>query len=724
MAQERGRLTKALSSLKEMVFPRQSWRMWSMPRSGFNYGKEVGDGTASSTVMAPLNWIARTFPAAPIALWKILDDGQEDQELDHDLVRLLHRPNKHYTGKLLWQATSLDYYISGNAYWLKLRNRRGRGVPAELWWVPSTMIKPVGSEDGKIFIEYYDYRPNGVQVKLDPEDVVHFRFGLDKENQRLGMSPMASVLREVFTDDEAANYTASLLKNMGVPGIVISPKEGGTGGPASEDVKATKEYMRTQFTGDKRGEPLVMSGPTDVETFGFSPEQMNLKDLRRVPEERVTAVLGIPAIVAGLGAGLDRSTFANFAEARKAAYESNTIPAQEVMAEDIRFQLLPDFEADPFKFLVAFDLSKVRILQEDEHKRAERLDIGVKGGWIKRGEARREMGFEATEADNVYLVPIALVETPVSEDGKLIEPVIPDEPLSEGDPEVPGIQAGKITYEEQKTRILVKGLKEKHDGSLTKSQQKYQQVLIKMLDRDAIVLRKALQTGLTKDFAGLGTKAAKAFKEIIEPEDLTKGRDPEGIKLADELVAHQVVLELKLNEWMEEHLTKQLGASAARVITKTLGTVQDSLNIEIELPDSATAKLIEEGGKRAGLVDIEKQTKAAIMRAIAKGREDKLDPNAIAKLIESEVPKGRFVNAGAAYRAEVIALTEVKYAQNKAAIAVYEASAHIKECIAFDGTGDEACAERNGQTYSFSDAEVVAEEEHPQGNLAFAPVVG
>jgi hypothetical protein len=83
-----------------------------------------------------------------------------------------------------------------------------------------------------------------------------------------------------------------------------------------------------------------MTGKTKVEQFGFSPEQLLLRELRRIPEERVTAVLGVPAIVAGLGAGLDRSTFTNMAEAREAAYESGIIPTQRIIAEDIRFQLL------------------------------------------------------------------------------------------------------------------------------------------------------------------------------------------------------------------------------------------------------------------------------------------------------------------------------------------------------------------------------------------------
>lgn len=429
---------KAISNTyKRMVHPRQQgWNLWNVAGQDVNYSREVGDGTNSSTVMAPLNWIGRTFPAAPIEINKVLTDGQEELVTGHDLVRLLHRPNPAYTGKLLWQATAMDYYVDGNAYWLKLRNRT-KGV-SELWWVPSSMIEPMESlTDESVFIDYYSYKPNGAEVKLSPDDVVHFRYGIDPDNQRKGRSPMKSVLREVFSDDEAAKYTASILRNMGVPGIIISPKDGNTDIPNPKDLK---ESIDKGVTGTKKGSTFVATAAVDIEQFGFSPEQMNLKELRRVPEERVTAVLGIPAIVCGLGAGLDRSTFANFSEARKAAYESNIIPAQEVMAEDIRFQLLPDFEVDPMAWNINFDLSGVRILQEDENKLAERMNIGVANGWIKRSEARRELGLEAEDYDEVYLMPLNLTETVPGEEKEEnpLAPLLPIPPTEETEePEKP-----------------------------------------------------------------------------------------------------------------------------------------------------------------------------------------------------------------------------------------------------------------------------------------------
>ena len=68
--------------------------------------------------------------------------------------------------------------------------------------------------------------------------------GIDPNNTRKGLSPLASLYREIFTDDEAANMTASLMRNIGVPGVVLSPAN--TSGPTGrfkdpEEMKARLE---------------------------------------------------------------------------------------------------------------------------------------------------------------------------------------------------------------------------------------------------------------------------------------------------------------------------------------------------------------------------------------------------------------------------------------------------------------------------------------------------
>lgn len=400
---------KGVRSLSRMVFRRAPSAAWSWARSSFDYLAEVGNGTSSSTVMAPLLWIARTFPEAPPALWRIAPEGHEEQVRRHPLLSLLRRPNPYYQGPILWMATQVDWNVDGNAYWIILRDKSG--IPRELWWAPSWMMTPCGDEND--FVSHYEYRPGTETVYLPREDVVHLRNGMDPDDQRKGYSPLKSVLREVFTDDEAARFSASLLRNMGVPGVVVSP-DGGTAGP--DDVAATKEYFKQAFSGDKRGEPLVMKGPTTVAQFGFSPEQLVLRDLRKIPEERVTAVIGIPAIVAGLGAGLDRSTFTNMSEAREMAYESKIIPDQRIQAETIWAQLLsawvPETQLEEWRF--GFDLSKVRVLQDDQDRLMTRMAAGVSVGAVKRADLRRAVGLPVADdgSDDVYLIPLNIAEVP------------------------------------------------------------------------------------------------------------------------------------------------------------------------------------------------------------------------------------------------------------------------------------------------------------------------
>jgi hypothetical protein len=147
-----------------------------------------------------------------------------------------------------------------------------------------------------------------------------------------------------------------------------------------------------------------------VDVLSFSPEKMNLKDMRRVPEERITATLGIPAIVVGLGAGLDRSTFANYAEARESAYESFIIPNQRRFAADLKSQLLPDF-GDTAGVAIQFDTSGVRVLQDDENAKAQRWINLVNGGLAMVSEGRNAVGLPVEPEHDVFLRPANLIET-------------------------------------------------------------------------------------------------------------------------------------------------------------------------------------------------------------------------------------------------------------------------------------------------------------------------
>lgn len=356
----------------------------------------------NSAVMACVKFATRAFPEAPLVVERLNGDVWEAQR-KHGLTALVAKPNPYYSGTLLWSATLLSLMVDGNAYWLRLRGAGGAGKTRELWYLPHFSVTPK-CEPGDAYVSYYEYRAKGQVFRLPPEDVVHFRDGIDPEQPMLGLSPLKSVAREILTDNEIAQYSHSILRNMGVVGVLITPKDSQS---VFEDGHA--ELIKARFsattTGNLRGEPLVLDAPLDVQSPGWSPKDLEVDVLRQVPESRICAVLGIHPTVVGLSVGLEHSTFSNMREAREMAYESFIIPMQALCADALNGQLLPDL-GDEHAERCRFDTSQVRVLQEDENSKAERLGKAYQFGGIKRSEYRAALGYDSTPEDEFYFTDL------------------------------------------------------------------------------------------------------------------------------------------------------------------------------------------------------------------------------------------------------------------------------------------------------------------------------
>jgi HK97 family phage portal protein len=416
---------QAVKRFTAMIFSRSTWTLaWGgLPTSRFDFRGMVGDGSGSSIVAACLRFLTTTFPEAPLQVVRLESDGGRTVLPAHPLVLLLERPNAAYSGPILWAALLSDLFLAGNAYIAKVRSRGGKVV--ELWWLPQQLVTPRWPESGdsSVWVSHYDYSPNGQPIRLDVLDVVHLRYRLDPQNPRLGTSPLASVMAEIWSDMEAQAFSAALLRNTGVPGVIISP-DAEKATINQPDAEMMKSNFMQKFGGDHRGEPMVVQGAIKATILSFTPEQMNLTSLRRLPEERVCAVLGVPAVVAGMGVGMDHSIYNNVSQAREAAYEELVIPLQRLLAADLSTQLLGEF-GDSGALRIQFDLSQVKVLQEDQDKIMLRAGIGFKDGILTRAEARELVGMPAEEVDNVFALPVQMGLIARDQDAADLAPALP-----------------------------------------------------------------------------------------------------------------------------------------------------------------------------------------------------------------------------------------------------------------------------------------------------------
>ena len=180
--------------------------------------------------------------------------------------------------------------------------------------------------------------------------------------------------------------------------------------------------------------------------------------------------------------------------------------------------------------------------------------------------------------------------------------------------------------------------------------------------------------------------------------------------------------EAALNRWRQDELVpifEEIWFRTGHITTLTLRRS----GVQVTQRDRIQQALLRSGGKRAGLVDLHHDTKVALFRALDRARADGAGPRQIGRMIRSEVPAGRFRFAGSGYRATMIARTEILHSQRIGSLESYKKSNVVKEVMAYDGTEHDECAERNGQIFSFADADAETASTHPNCVLAWGPVL-
>lgn len=665
--------------LQAMSHPRR-WLMFSLQGTKFDYFKAVGDGQEASVVMAPVFWIARNSIQARPEVLRI-DKEEPERVIDHDLLKLLKNPNPFYNGKMMQMATLISLCTAGDSYLIKVRN--GRGKIAELWYAPHYMMSPEVFPGNELvsYIDYYKYTPGGEEIKLDPSEVVHFRHGINPRNTRQGISPMAPAIREIYSDIESANFTGALLHNFGVPGVIISPDNWDSQATPG-DAKEVKEKFKETFGGDRRGEPLVMTGPTKVSEFGFSPDKMSLDKIRNVSEERVCALLGVQPSVIGLGTGLQQTKVgATMVENRRSSWEDGILPFLDILSGGITDSILPEFETNPAPFEFHYNVSMVRALQESQDALWKRVNLGIRGGWVRVDLGQTMVGIEPDPSQAVYLRGANIFEVPAK------------------------------AAPEHWARGLKLPLQINTNGHALLSKARPPRNAVRLMAqfaRDQAALEKQLYTEILKVLDELGIALEQSTLDVL------------GAKQDERIAAEMIFEGVALLEF-ESRMREVLEAHYGRVADSTVSAVNAAMNVQIRIPDPVAREIVATGGRRAGLIDLSTSTRRRLFAELAEGQRLGLGVPKIARNVRAFVPAGPWGTPQ--IRSRVIARTETLHAQRVSALHTYREMDATASVMVFDarlGATDDECEALDGQVVTQEEAWALADEEHPNGTRSFA----
>lgn len=155
----------------------------------------------------------------------------------------------------------------------------------------------------------------GEPVFYDVDEVAHWAPMPDPLSEWRGMSWMTPVLREINADTSMTQHLQGFLDNAATPNLLLRYKDKLN----PQTLNSIKDRWQARFGGPKgAGATVVLDEGGDVTVVGSTLESMRYAEIRSGGEGRIASAAGVPAIVAGLQAGLDAATYSNYKMAQRA----------------------------------------------------------------------------------------------------------------------------------------------------------------------------------------------------------------------------------------------------------------------------------------------------------------------------------------------------------------------------------------------------------------------
>ena len=332
---------------------------------------------SQESVRTVVSFLARNVAQLGLHMFERVGDDDRRRMSDHPMALMLKQPNPWTTKYRFIQALVCDFAIYDRAYWLKTRiTPESNGLVR----IPPQIVTPEGDNW---------LTPNGFKVDgtsgtriYKADEVVYFRgYGLDKD---IGISPLEALRRTLREEYAAGEMREQVMRNGArMSGYLERPKDAPEWSDTARD--RFKRNWQAQYSGagpGAGGTPILEDG------MQFKPVSQTARDLqyiesRKLTREEVAAAYFVPPPMIGI---LDHATFSNITVQQRMLYTETLGPWLSMIQEEIELQLLKDFEPEPRRFYVEFNLREK--LSGAFEERADAIAKAVGGPTMTINEAR------------------------------------------------------------------------------------------------------------------------------------------------------------------------------------------------------------------------------------------------------------------------------------------------------------------------------------------------
>jgi HK97 family phage portal protein len=244
--------------------------------------------------------IVRNIGQLDLRLYEELSESEREARPDHPAALSLRYPNEQTSSDSFTRSMFKDFLLFDNAYALL---EPAPGGQLSLNRMPAHMVEILGSSMFRA--EGYRLRRfDGTFVDFDADSVLHWR-GENPHDPRIGLSKL-DTLRSVVAEDAALQQATVELANSGMtePTWVFRPLEAPEwSNPARQGFEEdlTNRLKRRNKT------PVVLEEGMELRSFGVSPKDAQMMEVRRWAIEQVAREYGVPLGMVGLAEDVEQA---------------------------------------------------------------------------------------------------------------------------------------------------------------------------------------------------------------------------------------------------------------------------------------------------------------------------------------------------------------------------------------------------------------------------------
>jgi HK97 family phage portal protein len=633
-----------------------------------------------------VNLIASSLAEAPVRVYRDRD-GDTETLPDHPMRRILSRPNPLMGEAGLIHQVATRMAVFG--YGAIEIERSDAAVPVQLWPLRSEWLKPIPRDQDAYDWEYRV--PGRGDVTIPADDIIVIPYAATGDGDPRGIGPLEVAVREYGLLNTMQDYLKAFFDGGALPvyGLILDPDADLTDDDAAVARQRWIEAINS-------AEPPFLESIKDIKRLSFDYNELAYVDLRDVSEIAICQAFGVPGSLVGQRFAQERNTFSNYAEARKSFYQDTVQKLWARIDDALTRGLLP--ELDPRGDVhLEFDVSRIDALQEDQQQRRTHLLEEYRSGALSKAEYRQAMGYPVNPADDVYMVPFNLIETPVGKpmrDTVYIAPTVEDKPDDDDDDDARALPAGT----ERRNKLPL----ERRDAIQQRSIRLYEQAGRKW----APLIDAYFQRQKDRVLALIPAQRSAAIET----------RDAVNIDLIDWDGENEELRDLI------ERLWSAMGEQAIADAEVLLGSAGAGPGSQWDLANPWVQDII---GHIAGRVQgITATTQGDIQRIVNDALAEGVTMDDLAERLT-----GLYEETYAG-RSMTIARTESQVSYNLAQAQGY-GQRGVTEVELLDnilhttdpGSDGLTCAQRNGKIVPLADSQRHVWAEHPRGTLALAPVL-